>query len=160
MINSFQNKIVEQFNTRTSLSSFWLNVHSINLFTCSPDAILCTLKKILECFILTNETKIPLNGFVLGACYTCLWHSWNLFSTCKTLSDLFWKHCSFVYCIFSIAITVVNNFNFTWYKIVHCEHFLQNTRIYRISSNFHRSYKTIFAYISHTNQFLHWNIDI
>jgi hypothetical protein len=30
-------------------------------------------------------------------------------------------------CIFSIAITVVNNFNFTWYKIVHCGHFLQNT---------------------------------
>jgi hypothetical protein len=23
-------------------------------------------------------------------------------------------------CIFSIAITVINNFNFTWYKIVHC----------------------------------------
>jgi hypothetical protein len=39
-------------------------------------------KIFLECFILTNETKIPLNGFVLGACYnTCLWHSWNLFST-------------------------------------------------------------------------------
>ena len=54
-------------------------------------------------------------------------------------------------CIFSIAITVVNNFNFTWYKIVHCGHFLQNTRIHLISSNFHRSYKTIFAYISHTN---------
>jgi hypothetical protein len=53
-------------------------------------------------------------------------------------------------CIFSIAITVINNFNFTWYKIVHCGH-LQNTRIHLISSNFHRSYKTIFAYISHTN---------
>jgi hypothetical protein len=26
-------------------------------------------KIFLECFILTNETKIPLNGFVLGACY-------------------------------------------------------------------------------------------
>jgi hypothetical protein len=35
-------------------------------------------------------------------------------------------------CIFSIAITVVNNFNFTWYKIVHCGHFLQNTRIHLI----------------------------
>jgi hypothetical protein len=32
-------------------------------------------------------------------------------------------------CIFSIAITVVNNFNFTWYKIVYCGHFLQNKRI-------------------------------
>ena len=30
-------------------------------------------------------------------------------------------------------------------------HFLQNTRIHLISSNFHRCYKTIFAYISHTN---------
>ena len=45
-------------------------------------------KIFFECFILTNETKIPFNGLVLGAC-----------------------------CIFSIAITVVNNFNFTWYKI-------------------------------------------
>jgi hypothetical protein len=36
-------------------------------------------------------------------------------------------------------------------KIVHCGHFLQNTRIHLISSNFHRSYKTIFAYISHRN---------
>jgi hypothetical protein len=26
-------------------------------------------KIFLECFILTNETKIPLNGFVMGACY-------------------------------------------------------------------------------------------
>jgi hypothetical protein len=38
----------------------------------------------------------PLNGLVLGACYdTCLWHNWNLFSTCKNLSDLFWKHCNY-----------------------------------------------------------------
>jgi hypothetical protein len=29
--------------------------------------------KVVECFILTNETKIPLNGLVLEACYdTCL----------------------------------------------------------------------------------------
>jgi hypothetical protein len=26
-------------------------------------------KIFLECFILTNETKIPLNGLVLGVCY-------------------------------------------------------------------------------------------
>jgi hypothetical protein len=122
-------------------------------------------KIFLECFILTNETKIPLNWFVLGACYnTCLWHSWNLFSTCKKLSDIAFQNLiqeinddlvvhkkvfrmtqllekykaylpadtgTFLFtCIFSIAITVVNNFNFTWYKIVHCGYFLQNTRIH------------------------------
>jgi hypothetical protein len=109
-------------------------------------------KIFLECFILTNETKILLNGLVLGACYnTCLWRSWNFFSTCKILLICFENTAVLFTCIFSIAITVVNNFNLTWYKIVHCGHFLQNTRIHLISSNFHRSYKTIFAYISHTN---------
>jgi hypothetical protein len=111
-------------------------IHEIN------DDLVVHFKIFLECFILTNETKIPLNGLVLGACYnTCLWHSWNLFSTCKKLSDLFWKHCSCVYLyIFYIAITVVNNFNCTWYKIVHCGHFLQNKRIHLFSSNSKSSY--------------------
>ena len=88
----------------------------------------------------------------MGSYYnTCLWHSWNLFSTCKIYLICFENTAVLFTCIFSIAITVVNNFNFTWYKIVQCGHFLQNKRIHLISFNFHRSYKTSFAYISHTN---------
>ena len=97
VINSFQNKIVTIQHANQSI---------IILTQCALHQLVHTLtgctfmyfKIVLECFILTNETKIPLNGLVLGACYnTCLWHSWNLFSTCKHLSDLFWKHCSFIY---------------------------------------------------------------
>ena len=79
----------------------------------------------------------------------------DIVETCSVLVKLYlicFENTAVLFtCIFSIAITVVNNFNFTWYKIVHCGHFLQNKRIHLISFNFHRSYKTIFAYISHTN---------
>ena len=109
-------------------------------------------KIFLECFILTNETKIPLNGLVLGALqHLFVTLRWNFFSTCKIYLICFENTAVLFTCIFSIATTVVNNLNFTWYKIVHCGHFLQNTRMHLISSKFHRSYKTISAYISHTN---------
>ena len=79
----------------------------------------------------------------------------DIVETCSVLVKLYlicFENTAVLFtCIFSIAITVVNNFNFTWYKIVQYGHFLQNKRIHLISFNFHRSYKTIFAYISHTN---------
>jgi hypothetical protein len=79
---AFQNLIHEinddlaksaQFNTRTSLiiiltqSALHQLVHTLTGCNCMY------FKIFLECFILTNETKIPLNGLVLAACYnTCL----------------------------------------------------------------------------------------
>jgi hypothetical protein len=85
VINSFLNKIVTIQHANQSI---------IILTQCALHQLVHTLtgcnvmyfKIFLECFILTNETKIPLNGLVLGACYnTCLWHNWNLFSTCKRI---------------------------------------------------------------------------
>ena len=83
VINSLQNKIVTIQHPNQSIimltqCALHQLVHTLTGWNC-----MC-FKIFLECFILTNETKIPLNGLVLGACYnTCLWRSWNLFSTCK-----------------------------------------------------------------------------
>jgi hypothetical protein len=69
----------------------------------------------------------------------------DIVETCSVLVKLYlicFENIAVLFtCIFSIAITVVNNFNCTWYKIVQCRHFLQNKRIHLISFNFHRSYK-------------------
>jgi hypothetical protein len=79
-----------QFNMRTSLIIILTQCALHQLVHMLTGCNFMYFKIFLECFILTNETKIPLNGFVLGACYnTCLWHSWNLFSIWSVL-----KFCS------------------------------------------------------------------
>jgi hypothetical protein len=62
-----------QLNTRTSLIIILTQYALHQLVHTLTGCNFMYFKIFLECFILTNETKIPLNGLVLGACYdTCL----------------------------------------------------------------------------------------
>ena len=115
-------------------------------------SILCTLKSFLNVLFWQMKQKSHLMGSYWERVTTLVC---DIVETCSVLVKFylicFENTADLFTCIFSIAITVVNNFNFTWYKIVYCGYFLQNKRIHLISFNFNRSYKTIFAYISHTN---------
>jgi hypothetical protein len=71
----------------------------------------------------------------MGECVTTL--VCDIVETCSVIVKIYlicFENSAVLFtCIFSIAITVVNNFNFTWYKIVQCGHFLQNKRMHLIS---------------------------